>query len=103
MWEQVHCLPTDSSFDVEANVTDPLLKQIWKGWVGGPDTVPYISNLMPVLFWTDAMFVNSQKIISGEWTGEQAGQNAYDVTKKWVEQNPDMKEKYSIWAKDLGL
>jgi len=58
---------------------------------------------MPVLFWTDAMFVNSQKIISGEWTGEQAGQNAYDVTKKWVEQNPDMKEKYTIWAKDLGL
>ena len=35
--------------------------------------------------------------------GEQAGQNAYDVTKKWVEQNPDMKEKYSIWAKDLGF
>jgi multiple sugar transport system substrate-binding protein len=103
LWEQVHCLPTDSSFDVEAKVTDPLLKQIWKGWVGGSDTVPYISNLMPVLFWTDAMFVNSQKIISGEWTGEQAGQNAYDVTKKWVEQNPDMKEKYTIWAKDLGL
>lgn len=103
LWEQVNCLPTNSSFDVEANVTDPLLKQIWKGWVGGPDTVPYISNLMPVLFWTDAMFVNSQKIISGEWTGEQAGQNAYDVTKKWVEQNPDMKEKYTIWAKDLGL
>jgi len=76
--------------------------QIWKGWVGNPDAVPYISNLMPVLFWTDAMFVNSQKIIAGEWTGEQAGQNAYEVTQKWVEQNPDLVEKYSQWAKDLG-
>ena len=27
---------------------------------------------MPGVFWTDAMFVNSQKIITGEFTGEQA-------------------------------
>ena len=101
-WETTHALPMDNSFDVNL-ITDPLLKAIWQQWVGGPDTVPYISNLMPVLFWTDAMFVNSQKIIAGEWTGEQAGQNAYEVTKKWVEQNPDMVEKYSKWAKDLAL
>jgi multiple sugar transport system substrate-binding protein len=71
------------------------------GKAGLPDTVT-ISDLMPVLFWTDAMFVNSQKIISGEYTPEQAGQNAYDVTQKWVEQNPDMVENYAAWAKDLA-
>ncbi|MDI6696094.1 MAG: extracellular solute-binding protein [Anaerolineales bacterium] len=101
LWEASNVLPMDASFD-PSKITDPLLNQIWKGWVGNPDAVPYISNLMPVLFWTDAMFVNSQKIIAGEWTGEQAGQNAYEVTQKWVEQNPDLVEKYSQWAKDLG-
>jgi hypothetical protein len=60
-----------------------------------------MGDLMPTLFWTDAMFVNAQKIISGEYTGEQAGNNAYAVTQKWREQNPDELEKYKIWAKDL--
>jgi hypothetical protein len=91
----------DKSFDGNS-IEDPLLKQIWAGWVDG-DVVPYISDLMPVLFWTDAMFVNSQKIIAGEWTPEQCGQNAYDVTTKWVEQNPDFVEKYSKWAADLSI
>jgi len=101
LWEDVQVLPVDQSFDANL-ITDPLLNQIWKGWVGNPDAVPYISNLMPVLFWTDAMFVNSQKIIAGEWNGEQAGENAHEVSKKWAEQNPDLVEKYRTWAKDLG-
>ena len=100
LWEDSKVLPMDTSFDGNA-IEDPLLKAIWQGWVAG-DTVTYISDLMPVLFWTDAMFVNSQKIISGEYTPEQAGQNAYDVTQKWVEQNPDMVENYAAWAKDLA-
>jgi hypothetical protein len=58
---------------------------------------------MPTLFWTDAMFVNSQKIIAGEYTGEQAGENAQAVSEKWREQNPDLLEHYTIWAKDLAL
>ena len=57
---------------------------------------------MPTLFWTDAMFVNSQKILAGEMTGEEAGQNAQDVSEKWVKQNPDMVENYKTWAKDLA-
>jgi raffinose/stachyose/melibiose transport system substrate-binding protein len=101
LWDAAHVLPMDKSFDGNA-IEDPLLKQIWSTWVNG-DTVDYISDLMPVLFWTDAMFVNSQKIISGEYTAEQAGQNAYDVTQKWIQQSPDLVEKYSIWAKDLGM
>jgi raffinose/stachyose/melibiose transport system substrate-binding protein len=101
LWEASQVLPMDKSFDGNA-IEDPLLKQIWAGWVNG-EVVPYISDLMPVLFWTDAMFVNSQKIIAGEWTPEQCGQNAYDVTTKWVEQNPDFVEKYSKWAADLQV
>jgi hypothetical protein len=58
---------------------------------------------MPVLFWTDAMFVNSQKVVGGEWDGEQCGQNAYDVSQKWKEQNPDLYDKYVIWANDLTM
>jgi hypothetical protein len=68
-----------------------------------PNRVPYISNLMPVLFWTDAMFVNAQKIVSGEYTSAQAGDNAQTVAIKWREQNPDLLEKYTTWSKDLSV
>jgi raffinose/stachyose/melibiose transport system substrate-binding protein len=102
LWDQTGVLPMDKSFDGNA-IADPLLKAIWKGWVAGSDVVTYISDLMPGMFWGDAMFVNSQKIISGEWTSEQCGQNAYDVTMKWKEQNPDLVKNYAIWAKELGL
>jgi raffinose/stachyose/melibiose transport system substrate-binding protein len=102
LWEQVGQLPTDSTWDGSV-ITDPVIKQIWSQWMHGGDAVPYISNLMPTLFWTDAMFVNSQKIISGEFTGEKAGENAQAVAQKWREQNPDLLEKYTIWANDLKL
>jgi ABC-type glycerol-3-phosphate transport system substrate-binding protein len=102
LYDEVKALPTDKWWD-GSTIQDALFKAVWDKWVKNPDAVPYISNLMPVLFWTDAMFVNSQKIIAGEYTGEQAGQNAYDVTQKWREQNPDMLEKYKVWANDLKL
>lgn len=101
LWDQVQQFPTNSGWDGSV-VTDPTLLSIWQRWVKG-ETVPYISNLMPTLFWTDAMFVNSQKIVSGEFTGEQAGDNAAQVAQKWREQNPDLLEKYALWAQDLAL
>jgi multiple sugar transport system substrate-binding protein len=101
VWDQVAQFPTDTTWDASV-VTDPSLRAIWDQWITG-DNVPYISNLMPTLFWTDAMFVNSQKIVSGEYTGEQAGENANAVAQRWREQNPDLLENYTIWAEDLGL
>ncbi len=103
LWAQTKALPVDTGWDGESQIQDPLFKQVWKLFVVSPDNVPYISNLMPTLFWTDAMFVNSQKIIAGEYTGEQAAENAVAVTKKWREQNPDMLEKYKAWAKEMAL
>jgi len=100
IWHDSKALPVDDSFDPNI-IDDPLLKEVWKTWVGNTDVIPYLGGLMPVLFWTDASFVNSQKVISGEWNGEQCGQNAQDVTNKWIEQNPDMVEKYTLWTKDL--
>lgn len=101
IWDQVKQFPTDANWD-GTQVTDATLRQIWETWING-DNVPYISNLMPTMFWTDAMFVNSQKIISGEFTGEQAGENAHQVAQRWREQNPDLLENYTLWAQDLGL
>ena len=102
IWEGVAQFPTDTDWDGSV-VQDRALREIWETWIVGPDTVPYIANLMPGLFWTDAMFVNAQNIISGEFTGEQAGENAAAVTQRWADQNPDLVENYSIWAQDLGL
>ena len=87
LWDQVRQLPADTTWDGSA-IDNPTVKQIWDEWMHG-DSIPYVSNLMPVLFWTDAMFVNSQKIISGDYNGEQAGANAEEVSGKWREQNPD--------------
>ena len=101
MWDQVKQFPTDSTWDGSV-IADPLMKQIWSEWMHG-DNVPYISNLMPTLFWSDAMFVNSQKIIAGEYNGEKSGENAAAVATKWKEQNPDLLEKYAKWAADLKL
>jgi len=101
LWSEVKALPTDLDWNGDQQIQDPLFKNVWKKWVANPDATTYMGDLMPTLFWTDAMFVNAQKIISGEYTGEQAGNNAYAVTQKWREQNPDELEKYKIWAKDL--
>lgn len=101
LWNQVKQLPADSTWDGNV-IEDPVLKAIWSTWMRG-DNVPYISNLMPTLFWEKAMFVNSQKIVAGEFTGEQAGENARAVAQQWREQNPDLLEKYTIWANDLKL
>jgi ABC-type glycerol-3-phosphate transport system substrate-binding protein len=102
MFTDVKILPASTAWDGAAiqDATTKALHDIWVKGDGG-NGVPYISNLMPTLFWTDAMFVNSQKIIAGEFTGEQAGKLAADVAKKWREQNPDLLEKYTIWANDL--
>lgn len=104
MFTSVKILPASTAWDGAA-IKDATTRTLWEKWVKGNagNSVPYISNLMPTLFWTDAMFVNSQKIVSGEFTGEQAGKLAADVAKKWREQNPDLLEKYTIWANDLKL
>jgi raffinose/stachyose/melibiose transport system substrate-binding protein len=101
LWDQVRQLPADTTWDGSV-IDDPTIEQIWQEWMQG-DSIPYISNLMPVLFWSDAMFVNSQKIIAGEYTGEEAGGNAEGVSRKWREQNPDFVENYKTWQKDLKL
>ena len=102
VWEDVAQFPTDTDWDGSV-VEDPVLRSIWESWIVGPDTVPYIANLMPGLFWTDAMFVNAQNIISGEFTGEQAGENAAAVTQRWADQNPDLVEKRLVGAVEPEL
>ena len=58
---------------------------------------------MPTLFWNDAMFVNSQKIVSGDFTGEQAGEKAESIAEKWRKENPDFVKRYNTWINDLTL
>jgi hypothetical protein len=99
MWTISKQVPADTRFD--ASVIDvPLIKEVHAKWIAGPNNV-YIADLMPSLFWTDAMFVASQKILGGGMTGTQAGKLAADVTAKWKKQNPDMVGNYQTWGKDL--
>ncbi len=99
MWTISKALPANERFDASL-IDDPFLKTIYDKWWAGPHNV-YIADLMPTLFWTDAMFVNSQKILAGDMTGEEAGKNAEAVTEKWKNQNPDLVEKYTTWGNDL--
>jgi ABC-type glycerol-3-phosphate transport system substrate-binding protein len=93
-------IPANQDFD-SSLIDNPLTKHIYDNWVAVPNNV-YIPDLMPTLFWTDAMFVASQKILGGEMTGEEAGELATEITEKWKQQNPDLVEKYSQWSEELA-
>lgn len=100
MWTLSKQIPANTTFDGSV-IDDPLLRTIQKRWVAGKHNV-YIADLMPTKFWTDAMFVASQKILSGSMTGAQAGELASTVTATWKKQNPDMVQNYTTWGKDLA-
>ena len=51
----------------------PLIKQVHEKWIAGKNNV-YIADLMPTQFWTDAMFVASQKILGGSHDRRAGGQ-----------------------------
>jgi ABC-type glycerol-3-phosphate transport system substrate-binding protein len=101
MYTLSKALPADEKFD-SSLIDDPFLKSIYEKWWAGNHNV-YIADLMPTLFWTDAMFVASQKILGGQMTGEESGKLAADVTAKWKNQNPDLVENYKKWGADLAV
>jgi ABC-type glycerol-3-phosphate transport system substrate-binding protein len=100
LWDQVKQMPADDRWDGDAIIQDPVLKKMW-GWFKGSNS-PYFSNIIPTLFWTDAMFVTGQKIIAGEMTGQEAGDLAAEVAGKWRDQNPDMLANYQKWTSTIG-
>jgi raffinose/stachyose/melibiose transport system substrate-binding protein len=100
MWSISKQIPANTTFEPSV-IVDPLIKEVQQKWVGGDHNV-YIADLMPTKFWTDAMFVASQKILAGDMTGEQAGDLAHDVTETWRKQNPDMVDNYTKWGNDLS-
>jgi raffinose/stachyose/melibiose transport system substrate-binding protein len=100
MWTEARQIPADEGFDASP-VDDPLTKTIVERWIKGAHNL-YIANLMPTMFWKDAMFVISQKILAGEMTGAQSADKAHEITEKWKSQNPDMLGRYRAWAKELG-
>jgi len=100
MWTLSKQIPANTTFDGSV-ITDPLIKRVQQQWVAGRHNV-YIADLMPTKFWTDAMFVASQKILGGTMTGAQAGDLAHKVTDTWKKQNPDMISNYKTWGQDLG-
>jgi raffinose/stachyose/melibiose transport system substrate-binding protein len=99
-WKTSKQIPADDRFD--ASVIDvPLLKQVQKKWIAGKHAV-YIADLMPTKFWTDAMFVASQKILAGTLKGDKSGDLAHQVTDTWKKQNPLLVRNYGTWGKSLG-
>jgi len=100
MWTTSKQIPADTSFDASV-IDDPFLKGVYDTWVAGDRNV-YIADMMPTLFWTDAMFVISQKILAGEMQGSESGKLAAEVTQKWKDQNPDTVENYTTWGQDLA-
>ena len=98
-WTTSQQIPADSRFDASV-INNPLIKQTYNKFIKAKHNV-YIADLMPTLFWTDAMFVISQKILGGSMKGEQSGDLADTITKKWKKQNPDEVKHYTTWGKDL--
>ncbi len=99
-WEMNHYFPANRTWDSSV-IDDPVIQLMWDKWVAGNITV-YIPNLMPGLFWTDAMFVSAQEIVAGNMTGEQAGEQNAQVAQQWRDLNPDLIENYRIYAQSLA-
>ena len=65
-------IPADSRFDPSV-INNPLIKATYNKFIKAKHNV-YIADLMPALFWTDAMFVISQKILGGSMKGAESGE-----------------------------
>ena len=101
MWRLSRQIPVDEAFDASV-IEDPFMKQVYDAWVAGPH-VPYIGDLMPVPFWTDVLFVASQRILTGQMVAEQAAELAYSVTEAWKTANPDTVNNCARWRRDLDF
>jgi len=101
MWTLGHQIPADEVFDASA-IDDPVMRDVFARYWGSSPILT-IEDLMPVRFWTDAMFVASQRIVAGEMTGEQAGELAHSVTEAWrASVSPDIVNNYAVWG-NAGL
>jgi hypothetical protein len=100
-WEMHHWFPANRTWDASV-IDNPVLKQLWDNWVAADNTV-YVPNLMPTLFWTDAMFVSAQSIIGGSMTGEEAGAQNQEIAEQWRSLNPDLVENYQTYAASLAV
>ena len=56
-------IPANTTFDGSRDRRPADAAWCYDKWVAGKHNV-YIADLMPTLFWTDAMFVASQKILA---------------------------------------
>jgi multiple sugar transport system substrate-binding protein len=98
-WELNHFFPGNATWDASV-IDDPVLQRLYDVWM--VDYNVYIPDLMPGLFWTDAMFVAAQEIVGGNWTGEQAGEQNAGIAQQWRDLNPDLVENYQIYAQGLA-
>ena len=98
-WTQSQQIPADARFN-PAVIDNPLIKTTYNKFIKPKHNV-YIADLMPGLFWTDAMFVISQKILGGSMKGAESGDYAAKITQKWKKQNPDQVKHYTTWGTDL--
>ena len=101
MWTLGHQIPADEVFDASA-IDDPVMRDVFARYWGSSPILT-IEDLMPVRFWTEAMFVASQRIVAGAMTGEQAGELAHSVTEAWrASVSPDIVNNYAVWG-NAGL
>lgn len=99
LWEQTQWMPSNSNWDSSV-IEDPLVQQLWNDWIVS-DNIPYLANLTPGQFYEQALLPNGQEIISGNRTGEEAGEIAAQVAQEWREFNPDLLENYLEWSEGL--
>jgi ABC-type glycerol-3-phosphate transport system substrate-binding protein len=99
-WELNRYFPSNTAWDSSV-IDDATLKGMWDNFIAS-GSVPYIPNLMPGLFWTDAMFVSAQEIIAGNMTGEQAGEQNANIAQQWRTLNPDLIPNYQLYAQGLA-
>ena len=98
-WDATGWIPSNTNFD-DSVIADETVRSMWQAW-GLSANIPYVSNLVPVQFFEQALLPAGQQVVAGELTGEEAGDLAARVVEDWRAFNPDLVEKYQKWAADL--
>jgi raffinose/stachyose/melibiose transport system substrate-binding protein len=99
-WEITGWIPSNTNFDTSV-IEDVAVRDMWERWAL-VENVPYVANLTPGQFYDQAMIPAGQAIISGNMSGEEAGELAARVVQEWRDFNPDLLENYQMWAQDLA-
>jgi ABC-type glycerol-3-phosphate transport system substrate-binding protein len=100
LYDNLNAFPADKNFDW-GKVAKALDRKIGDTIINAPETIPWVSELIPPNVMNDIGYGIFQMIFTGELTPEQLGQEAQKSMERWKEEDPEMVENYINWLANI--